>query len=125
VAIEFDVRTESAEGDLKCEVFGDGRDHASGYILVFGGWKNTVTTIARLNEHGGDRRERKDLKAEKGKVYRWRIERKGNVLRWLIDGNEVLKYDDKEPLVGPEHDRFGFSSWEADLYFDNLKIEPL
>jgi hypothetical protein len=125
VAIEFDARSESPEGDLKVEVFGDGRDHASGYILIHGGWKNTVTAIARLNEHGRDRKERKDLKVEKGKTYRWRIERKGALLRWLIDGAEALRFEDAAPLEGRGHDRFGFSSWESELYFDNLKIEPL
>jgi hypothetical protein len=125
VAIEFDARSESPEGDLKVEVFGDGRDHASGYILIHGGWKNTVTAIARLNEHGRDRKERKDLKVEKSKTYRWRIERKGALLRWLIDGAEALRFEDAEPLEGRGHDRFGFSSWESELYFDNLKIEPL
>ena len=36
----------------KCEIFGDGSDHASGYILVHGGWNNSISVIARLDEHG-------------------------------------------------------------------------
>jgi hypothetical protein len=47
------------------------------------------------------------------------------VLRWLVDGEEFLRLDDPSPLSGPGHDRFGFSSWDADLFFDDLRIEPL
>jgi hypothetical protein len=52
VAVEFDVRSESPEGDIKVEIFGDGLNHASGYVLVHGGWNNSVSIIARLDEHG-------------------------------------------------------------------------
>ena len=36
-----------------------------------------------------------------------------------------LEFDDPIPLVGEQHNRFGFSCWEAQLYFDNLSITPL
>src|SRR6185369_15519917 len=51
VAVEFDVRSESPEGDIKCEIFGDGLNHASGYVLIHGGWNNSVSIIARRDEH--------------------------------------------------------------------------
>jgi hypothetical protein len=129
VAIEFDARSETASGDrpgdIKFEVFGNGRDHASGYVCVFGGWGNTVSVIARLDEHGEDREERADRKVEPGRTYHMRVERQDDTLRWLIDGQLFLEYEDAEPLAGPGHDRFGFSGWAADLFFDNLKVEPL
>jgi hypothetical protein len=37
----------------------------------------------------------------------------------------VLELRDRAGLSGPGHDRFGFSSWQNDTWFDNLKIEPL
>ena len=40
VAVEFDVKSMSPEGDIKMEIFGDGTDHASGYVLIHGGWNN-------------------------------------------------------------------------------------
>jgi hypothetical protein len=46
-------------------------------------------------------------------------------LRWEVDGRTALDFDDPAPLSGEGHDRFGFSSWQNDTYFDNLKIEPL
>jgi hypothetical protein len=129
VVVEFSARSETATGtrpgDVKFEIFGDGRTAASGYVLVLGGWGNAVSAIARLDEHGADRVERTDRRAEPGRNYRMRVERRGRVLRWLVDGEEFLVLDDPSPLGGPGHDRFGFSSWDADLFFDDLRIEPL
>src|SRR4051812_36880126 len=52
VAVEFDARSQSPEGDIKVEIFGDGTDHASGYVLIHGGWNNSLSIIARRDEHG-------------------------------------------------------------------------
>lgn len=129
VAVEFDARSETGSGDrsgdIKFEIFGNGRDHASGYVCIFGGWGNTVSVIARLDEHGADRKERRDRKVEAKRVYHMRVERRANELRWLIDGEPFITFDDPRPLYGEGHDRFGFSSWMADLFFDNLRIAPL
>src|SRR3981081_276928 len=51
VRIEFDGRSEAPDGDIKWEVFGDGRNHATGYIFIFGGWHNREVRIAKLDEH--------------------------------------------------------------------------
>jgi hypothetical protein len=59
------------------------------------------------------------------KTYHWRIERRGSVLRWDIDGQPFMQFDDPYPLEGSGHDRFGVSSLEADVYFDNLRVEAL
>ena len=125
VKISFTARAASPHGDVKVEVFGDGRDHASGYVLVFGGWKNTLSVLARLDEHGEDRLERRTPKVEPGRRYRFEVERRGSVLTWRIDGETFLELDDPEPLRGEGHDRFGFSSWQADVWFDDLAVEPL
>jgi hypothetical protein len=129
VSVAFTARSETATGthpgDIKVEIFGDGRASASGYVLVFGGWGNSISVIARRDEHGADRVERADRRVEPGRTYRMVIERRGQVLRWLVDGEEFLVLDDPAPLSGPGHDRFGFSSWDADLFFDDLRIEPL
>lgn len=141
VAIEFDARSQSPEGDIKVELFGDGVDHASGYVFIHGGWGNQKSIIARLDEHGlpfaqvqgagtyaDDSRvvvEGRHQQVQVGRTYHWRIERRGGTLSWFIDGQPYMTFDDPKPLVGPKHDRFGFSSWEAQLYFDNLKVEAL
>ncbi len=127
--VDFDARSETGTGDragdIKFEIFGDGRDHASGYVCIFGGWGNQISAIARLDEHGKDRKERRDRKVEIGRTYHMRLERRGGALRWLVDGAPFLTFDDPAPLAGEGHDRFGFSGWEADTFFDNLRIAPL
>jgi len=140
VLITFDVRAQLSEGDVKVELFGDGTDHASGYVLIHGGWNNSRSIIARLDEHGRNvtpadrasltpssrvRVEERGSRVQAGRTYRWRIERKGGRISWSIDGRPHMTFDDPYPLRGPGHDRFGFSSWMNDLRFDNLSITPL
>lgn len=159
VAVEFDAVSMSPEGDVKAELFGDGTDHASGYVLIHGGWNNTLSIISRLDEHGtplgalqlqaqqrqqagqsssadlvqagvfrADTRMRVEAApypVQVGKSYHWRIVRQGSLITWSIDGNEFMRFDDPLPLAGPGHDRFGFSTWESQVYFDNLRITAL
>ena len=182
VRIEFDVRSEGPDGDVKWEAFGDGRNHATGYVFIFGGWHNRESRIAKLDEHAATEAElraslaglarpyphrasgldaiveairapfvarsaradlarldsgsyyekdtplvvkRTDLRVERGRTYHMTITRRGKLLRWDIDGKTALELDDPAPLSGSGHDRFGFSSWQNDTYFDNLKISPL
>jgi hypothetical protein len=139
VVIELDALAHQPDGDLKVEVRGDGRsfvDHrgayvGTGYILCFGGWKNTKSFIARQVEHPPQGREaelmssRTDVKVEPGKTYHWRIVLRGPEIRWEIDGKEFLSFVDRRPLQGPGHEHFGFGNWEAEASFDNLVIRPL
>ena len=46
-------------------------------------------------------------------------------MRWFIDGAPFMEFNDPFPFKGPDHDRFGFSSWESQLFFDNLRVEAL
>lgn len=157
--VEFDVRSQSPEGDIKVELFGDGSDHASGYVFIHGGWNNSLSIIARRDEHGkplqqlqaeaqriamekklpsaglvetGVFNENSRMRVEAnpypvqiGRMYHWRIERRGSKITWAIDGQPFMEFDDPIPLVGEKHNRFGFSCWEAQLYFDNLHVEAL
>ena len=127
VRIEFDVRSEPRgkkrfEGDAKCEVFNTEPAHEKGYILVNGGWNNQLDIIARLDEHGKDRKEVKSRPVEKSKVYRWAIVRTAGNILWFRDEKLFMSYDDAAPIKGRY---FGFNNWEAHLYFDNLKIYEL
>ncbi|TMA26668.1 MAG: hypothetical protein E6J78_13025 [Deltaproteobacteria bacterium] len=182
VRIEFDVRSEGADGDVKWEAFGDGRNHSTGYVFLFGAWHNRESRICKLDEHaftaeemraqlaglarpfprrleGMDRIldavrdpfvrwgarhdlerlekgtfygeetpfvvKRMDLKAEKGRRYHMRVIKQGRLVRWDVDGSVALEMNDPAPLSGKGHDRFGFSSWANDTYFDNLVVAPL
>lgn len=182
VRIEFDVRSEGTDGDVKWEAFGDGRNHSTGYVFIFGGWHNREMRLAKLDEHALTKAElraelanraqpyprtytgleavweairapfarasaraalerlekgsyyrpetpvvvkRLDLRVERGRTYHETITRRGGRIRWEQDGELVLELDDPAPLPIEGHDRFGFSSWQNDTWFDNLKIDPL
>lgn len=120
--VEFDAKALSPEGDIKVELFGDGENHASGYVLIFGGWGNTLDVIARLDEHGDDRKARTSRKVEPDRVYRMALERSQNTIKWFVDGELFMTYEDSTPLTGRDHARFAFGNWSAPVAFDNVKI---
>jgi hypothetical protein len=141
--IEFDALSNSPDGDIKTEVFGDGASAASGasyndatsYLTIFGGWKNSFHVLARLNEHASDRPEIKiapgtdDERARPvnaGQVYHFKIERAdGKTLRWWVGDMLMFKFTDPEPLSGSGHDHFGFNDWEVPVCFDNVKVTAI
>lgn len=130
--IEFDARATSDEGDIKVEFAGDGKSYArtasykaTGYVVIFGGWSNTLHAIVRRDEHGGDRRTVTRPKVEAGRRYHFVITRRDGAIRWELDGAELLTLDDADPLVGPGQQHFAFSGWEARVQFDNLLIQAL
>ncbi len=132
VRVEFDVRSESPQGDIKVEIFGDGSSRATSesytatsYVVVFGGWNNSLNIIARMDEHADDRAVGPRRPVEPGRTYRMKIERIGDTITAYVDGEELVSLTDPDPLEGRGHDHFAFNDWEADLWFDNLRITPL
>ena len=143
VRIEFDATSDSPDGDLKAEIFGDGRSAARGvsyndatsYLAIFGGWKNSYHVLARQNEHASDRPEIRiepgsdDERARPvvpGQTYRFKLERAdGKTLKWWVDDVLMFSFKDPDPLTGPGHDHFGFNDWDVRVCFDNVKITPL
>jgi hypothetical protein len=159
VAIEFDVRSEYPEGDIRVELFGDGTDTGSGYVLVHGGWNNSLSVLARkdvnapslqvlqrqaarsaermglptadlvhtgiLTEDTPVRVESNTFPVQGRRTYHYRIERRGTLVRWSIDGQPFLELNDPFPLKGRGHDRLGLSGFESQIFFDNLRVVPL
>jgi hypothetical protein len=124
VRIELTARAGSEAGDLKLEVFGDGKRHESGYILILGGWGNSRSIIARKDEHEKGRVERPGG-ADTDRDYRMAVVRRDSELRWYIDGRLHLRYDDPEPLRGEGHRHFAFNNWQSPVAFDDLEIHDL
>jgi len=141
--IEFDAIAESPIGDLKAEIWGDGQSgatttsytNATSYLTIFGGWRNSKHVLARIDEHGDDRLEieidpqsddERARPVSPGQAYRFRVERAdGKTVVWSINGEELFKFVDEEPLTGAGHEHFGFNDWDAPVCFDNLKVTAL
>ena len=141
--IEFEATSNSPDGDIKAEVWGDGMSgatstsytNATSYLTIFGGWKNRFHVLARLDEHADDRLEvrvdpnssderSKPVVAER--VYAFRIERTdGKTVSWSIDGHQIHRLEDPEPLVGKGHEHLGFNDWDVPVCFDNVRVTPL
>ncbi|NVB41448.1 hypothetical protein G6O69_26655 [Pseudenhygromyxa sp. WMMC2535] len=132
VRVEFDAWAETDEGDIKIELAGDGHSFAktasytaTGYVVIFGGWSNSLDVIARRDEHGADRVAVDSAKVEADRRYHFSVTRRGGELRWEIDGRLVAEFDDDDPLLGDGHEHFAFNNWEAPTRFDNLVIYAL
>jgi hypothetical protein len=130
--IDFRARSESSAVDIKVEVFGDGRSkatkasyNATSYVVILGGWNNTRSIIARMDEHGDDRKVREVPKGEQGKSYAFSITRLGDKLTWYLDKERFLEMDDDAPLEGPGHEFFAFNNWASEVFFDDLAIFKL
>jgi len=132
VRIEFDARSDSADGDIKVEVFGDGTSKAdstsytaTSYVVIFGGWHNSLNVLARMNEHAEDRVVGPTYKLVPGRTYHMKIERLGATIQVWADEQKLLSMTDPQPMAGRGHDHFAFNNWQTAVSFDNLRIVPL
>lgn len=131
VSLEIDVQSMSPSGDIKLEIFGDGESFdpdrggyvSTGYVLIFGGWGNSLSVICRNNEHDeGRKASRADRRVEPGRSYHFQITRKGGLIDWRVDGQPFLTWTDPAPLLGRGHEYLALNDWEAEVRFDNLSI---
>ena len=136
--VEFDVRSEPLAsgkpfpGDTKCEIFATEPHHQGGYILINGGWHNRLDVIARLDEHGKDRKSRTSQVVEPSRIYHWAVVRLAEpkagetagpgTVWWFRDGKLFMTYEDAAPVAGKY---FGFNNWETNVFYDNLKVFKL
>jgi hypothetical protein len=136
VQIDLTCWSTTYDGDIKVEVWGDGRyfdpdagDYTStGYVFIFGGWHNEKSIIVKGYEHGTEMTPPRMIpKVVAGQKYHWRIVRRGNVITWFIDDMNApfLRYDDPQGWSGPGHEYFAISNWETDTWFDDVTITPL
>ncbi len=103
VEITLDARGLSPDGDLKIELFGDGRSFAfnrgrywsTGYVLCQGGWNNTKTFIARRDEHDRALLHSTRFPVTLEKWHHWRIQ------TFLENGRLTLEGESRELAENP------------------------
>ena len=132
VRVEFDAWADGEEGDVKVELGGDGKSVATSanyvatsYVFIFGGWNNRLNAIARKDEHARDRVTENEPRVQPGRRYHFAITRTHGEVSWELDGRELLRMEDPDPLVGPGHDHFAFGGWESRVHFDDLRVYAL
>jgi len=126
--IELTMKSNSDAVDVKFNLWGDGKihDHGDGYSFILGGWNNRISVISKLDEHEKKRAERRNAGLEKGKEYKIKVVRKSNKIKWFVNGELFLEYNDEAPLkVEDGYSKLSFANWKSDVEFDDLKIYSL
>ena len=138
------IKMDSARGgqyqyarDINCTLSADGRDLASGYSFLFGGFDDNRSSILRKGVEvaktpaGGN----SVIPRTGGIHHRWfyvRVERKGAELRFTVDGGKLvdLTFTDPDPLPGR---RMAIWSWDCGIMIsrvrasgpEDFRLEPL
>jgi hypothetical protein len=103
-----------------------GRYHKlNGYIVTFlndtetGGGKARI----RIRRNPGFRllAETYDYHCRAGRTYRLKVSKRGGEIRFAVDGRELLKAVDPEPLAGGH---FGLRTYRTHLWWDNIHMRP-
>ena len=107
--------------DISPFINADTSGYASGYLFQFGGKANTMNCLNRYDNPFDDTMKSSPL-IKSGQKYQILAENDGGRLRLVIDGQEVLRHADPEPLKGPSHDRIGFYTWGCTLTIEKLSV---
>lgn len=124
--IELKMRSRSEQVDIKFRAWGDKHAgmYAGAYHIILGGWGNRLSTIAPKGEHD-TRRVVRPAKLAPDTWYQVRLVRHKGVITLYLDGEEYLRYEDREPLDPATHRYFSFANWKSDCAFDDLRITAL
>jgi len=125
------IRMDSTRGaeynfarDMNVTIAADGYDLATGYSFIFGGWKNTVSCIARGNaivaqpENMALFRFSRSSNMHRQWWY-FKMERFGNKLRWYVDDRLAAEYTDAQPLTG---DRIALWAYDVGISVARVRI---
>ena len=131
--LTFDASSTDPDGDIKFELLGDGVSayggdlrlayHPTGFSFVFGGWHNTLSTIAWRNEHADERILKQGPAVVSGQIYKMRVEKRGSDIKWFVNGQLFLQT--VVPGDAPAAGYFAFSGWKSEVQFAHLAISSL
>lgn len=105
--------------DLSPFLNADENGYEAGYLLQFGAAENTENRLRRAGEIIDGTVNAKPL-VQPGKMHTVVAENDGGKVRLIVDGAEVLKFVDGDPLKGTGHGTIGFYTWS-----DTLKIQKI
>lgn len=96
----------------------------NGYIVTFLNDTDARTGKARIRirRNPGFRllAETYGYHCRAGRTYHLRVTKRGGEIRFAVDGRELLKAADPEPLAGGQ---FGLRTYRTHLWWDNIRLE--
>ena len=108
-------------GDMNAVICADGKDVASGYSFMFGGWNNAGSQIVRGKEvlvRNTQVRVRRD-KSTHRRWFHIKIRKEGDEIGYWVDGEKVGGITDPEPLAGRH---FGLWTWDNGMMVAQLQV---
>ncbi len=128
IRIEFECQQDgSSLNDLSCFIAAvpvpNKRDiYLTGYEFKFGGYNNSMILLIR-----NDIRlwARSTSPIERGRRYHVVAERVGPRLRLLVNGVEIYRVNDPNPLSGPHRNVAGLFGWSATTRYFRVRIYTL
>jgi hypothetical protein len=122
VRVEFTASLKGSPiSDISPFVNADDTGFLAGYLFQFGGIGNTLDRLHRCGEEVGETVKTAPL-VKPGQKYRMMVENDGGRLRMVIDGQEVFRHSDPQPLKGSSADRIGFYTWGCTLAIENVTV---
>jgi hypothetical protein len=127
-AIQMDLPEEpgySHASDINCTICGDGQRIDSGYSFIFAGFRNKASAILRKHEVVAKTEKFKFDKPVSMNLdfqrhwFHIRVEKRRGRLRFYIDDELALEYDDPEPLSGG---RVGFWTYDNGLVIARARV---
>ncbi len=94
--------------DLSPFIQAEAAGRNTGYFLQFGGRYNTRNGLRRVNRTVDDGGPSEPILIQPGEVHHVIEEFDGHAVRLTVDGETVLEFEERDPLVGPGHEHLGF-----------------
>lgn len=107
--------------DLSPFLNSDENGFESGYLLQFGAAENTENRLRRGGEIIDATVNTKPMVTPK-KMHTVVAENDGGKIRLTVDGTEVLKFDDTDPIKGAGHGTIGFYTWGNTLKIQKITV---
>jgi tetratricopeptide (TPR) repeat protein len=123
VRVELEARLDAipghASGDLSVVLLPEGSSAIEeGYFFGFGSNANTHTKLLRR----GSQVATADVQITPGRLHSVLVERAGNRLRLAVDGEDVLVYEDPQPLDLGRGTRVVLYTWDSLARFERVRV---